>query len=330
EMSESFAKHPWSPRVSVKEESKVRPTNGAFKGYLPISVWHDRGQAKARDFQSRMLGANGEEIYSVHMTIDDKGRRVTPNPRVLRSRILMFGDSYVLGEGVEDREVASWVLGEKRPETKVYNLGVAGGSPNDCLYELQTDQAGRLEDIGPSGQTIVVYTFIDHHMERLFARSSAVRPDHDWILEKPYYGDRGGKIVFKGGVKEDRAFLNAFYRLFHSSAIVDFFDLVLPPFFTSSDYAFFGKIMKAMKESSLTRFGPRTAFFMVIFPEGPAPHAAAVKNAALKEGIQVMDYQRIDVPLVTEGRGAIPGDGHPSPLTQALFAHLLDRDLPRF
>jgi hypothetical protein len=65
--------------------------------------------------------------YDVTYTIDATGRRVTPSPKSPRATILLAGDSFTFGIGVEDQETYPYLLGaEYWPDVKVVNAGVSG------------------------------------------------------------------------------------------------------------------------------------------------------------------------------------------------------------
>ena len=65
--------------------------------------------------------------YDVTYTIDADGHRVTPSPGTPRATIMLVGDSFTFGTGVEDRETYPYLLGTQYwPDVKVVNAGVSG------------------------------------------------------------------------------------------------------------------------------------------------------------------------------------------------------------
>ena len=64
------------------------------------------------------------------LSTDSLGRRITPSPspsdRANRPVLLLVGDSFVQGIGVEDEETVGWRLAVALRDRRVINLGVAG------------------------------------------------------------------------------------------------------------------------------------------------------------------------------------------------------------
>jgi lysophospholipase L1-like esterase len=77
------------------------------------------------------------DSFGIHssVTINERGLRgpVIPHERTGRARVLMVGDSYVWGYGVNDDETAAAVLGRMIPGLEVINMGVSGYSTDQEL-----------------------------------------------------------------------------------------------------------------------------------------------------------------------------------------------------
>lgn len=276
--------------------------------------------------QSRVYSRRRELLYDAKFTFDQRGRRITPVADKPSKSLLLLGDSYSLGEGVDDEESFPYVLGTFRPSTQVYNLGLMGGSPNQTLYEVTRLPEKRLPDL-PDHEVTAVYTFMADHMERLICRSLCLTPNGNWRLDQPFYSSRGGKPFFEGAF-EDRKLLNSIYSLFHKSAIVQGMGLVLPPRFTQKDFDFFATVMIEVRDALRIKY-PKLNFYVAMYPRDSHPYANEVTAACRRKGLNVLNYASVDTSTLAQGREKIVGDGHPSPIAHMIFARLLDRDLPR-
>jgi hypothetical protein len=89
---------------------------------------------------SRLM--DGEPIYDVTHTIDERRMRISPPVRAgvpPDGCVWFFGGSYTFGEGVEDDEAMPYLVGIKsggRYETR--NFGFHGYGPNQMLAQLRT------------------------------------------------------------------------------------------------------------------------------------------------------------------------------------------------
>ncbi|HEX7675448.1 MAG TPA: hypothetical protein VF412_14830 [Bdellovibrio sp.] len=319
----------WKPLIS-REEAKSIPKNldPREKGPLPCCMGR-HNPVKGIQFESRMMTFDDHRlVYSAHFTFDSHGRRITPRSSKSDYNVLMFGDSYTLGEGVHDDQSAPYLLGKMRPEAQVYNFGISGGGVNDVLYELQDARKDRLSDI-PKKKTIVLYTFMDHHLERLFARSTALMEKFQWILTKPYYAKENDQIVLKGFFDTDRKRTNALYKIWNSSAFLNFYEIPWPPRFSKEHFEFFADVLKSIESTAKNDFGSDTEFYFVLYPGAADAFGPELRKTAEERGLKVLDYTNLDMDKITAGNKSIPADRHPSPVTQFVFAWLLNRDLAR-
>lgn len=148
-------------------------------GYLP---WPNR-QATAR----KVL--EGQQIYDVTYTIGPDSFRIAPRPSGARTCVLNFGDSNTFGEGVEDRETYSWLLGERGSgDIAVHNFGISGYGPHQMLAGLQSGRFARALACKP---THAVYYFIPEQVARVAGRAS-------WDTHGPRYVLKDGKPVREG------------------------------------------------------------------------------------------------------------------------------------
>lgn len=280
------------------------------------------------NFQSRVVTkVSRKVIYDVDFSFDHYGRRVTPERKNAQTQILLFGDSYTMGEGVNTVESAPHRLAEMRPKVQVYNLGLSGGSPNQLLYELNMKPSLRIDSI-QKRKTIAVFAYMDNHLERMFCRSDCLSRHGDWKLELPNYSLENGEFKYQGTFA-DRKLVNFFYSGIANSAFANFFGIVWPPRFTQKHFDYFAEMMKKSEADLKMRFGDDLEFYVVFYPGFSGAYSDVLSKASEKAGLKVLNYAGIDMFYATRGRHKIFGDGHPTPITQYIYAYLLDKDLPK-
>lgn len=104
---------------------------------------------------------NGDSLltYSINKS-GLRGEQIYPYKRTPgKFRVLMIGDSFTFGEGVNNKETFSHYLQEMLPEAEVINLGVHGYGHDQILIHLQEEGVKYQPDL-------VVLGFVDADMER--------------------------------------------------------------------------------------------------------------------------------------------------------------------
>lgn len=320
----------WTRPIGVEDEQRLRPggTDTSKKGKPHCCTMHGTLN-KGGPYVSQLTSVEEQRlIYSVSYQYDDRGRRVTPIQARARTAIIMMGCSFTLGEGVQDFESAPWILGKRRPDSKVYNLGVSAGGAGQSLWELSQGKIERLEDVHEPQKT-VLFTYMGNHLERVVLRSEAFTPFFSWILAMPHYKEVGNHLEYQGPFHDTGSVRNFFYRQAAMSSLLRFFKISVPPRFTDADFKFHAKMIQEIAKKSRDKLGPIEFYFVLypglIYDRNHERVAAAVRAL----GIKVLDYTRIDIDRLTGSRAWLPIDGHPSPIGNYIFAHLLDRDLPK-
>lgn len=321
----------WKNRLTENDHHRIQKlgTDLSQKGRLNVAFlrWGIEADLSIR---SIVKAKNTKEtIYDVQVNTDAFGRRITPRPKENPpiQTLLMMGDSYTFGEGVNNEESAPYILANLRPRSEVLNLGVAGGSPNQVLRELEMSPSIRLDTV-KNHRVVVVYTFMDHHLERLFCRSFCMKPENEWMHLGPYYELEDGEIKYMGYFDLDRPLINWIYQIANKSALFQHFGIVLPPRFGTDHFEFFGKLMLAIKTSAQKRF-PGSEFYLAFYPGASSIYSAPLSKVARDQSISVLDYSRLNHHMILDGQTIIYGDGHPTPRSHYLFAWLLNEDLPK-
>ncbi len=150
----------------------------------------DLGYAPAPGARVRsMREIDGDLIYDVRYTIDEHGLRATPGSGDDGPAVVLFGGSFMFGEGVEDDQslpasLARWL----NDDTRILNAGFHGYGPHHMLRSLETE---RLDPLVSDGVEHVIYLGIDGHAKRAAGRTT-------WDQAGPQYETRDGVVSFVG------------------------------------------------------------------------------------------------------------------------------------
>lgn len=162
---ESFLSSRHAPEMAYDKSRGYRPgtyfESNEVLGYGPMP--------SVRVSTSRFV--DGEPIYDVAHTIDERRMRVSPPipPGVPRDGcVWFFGGSYTFGEGVEDDEAMPYLVGIKSGgRYEIRNFGFHGYGPNQMLAQLRTGESEARAGCAP---THVVYQGGIFHARRSVGR----------------------------------------------------------------------------------------------------------------------------------------------------------------
>jgi len=133
-------------------------------------------------------------------------------------------------------------------------------------------------------------------------------------------------LKFKGFFK-DRWLINKLFTYFNMSSFVKKNDLQWPPFYTRKDYQLFAELVYQMKLKSMKLYHG-SEFYFVLLPGFGNTYGPEVAAEVAKKDVHVLDYSSLDMNRITHGKHFFPLDGHPTPISDYIFAYLLNRDLP--
>ena len=103
--------------------------------------------------------------FDVMYTVDATGHRVTPSPEQPRATVAFVGDSFTFGDGVEDTQTYSWLLGTQWSDVKVVNAGVSGWGITQGYLAI----ADLLASTTPP--SVIVYEMIPDDIYRSYLRT---------------------------------------------------------------------------------------------------------------------------------------------------------------
>jgi hypothetical protein len=245
-------------------------------------------------------------IYDVVYTIDEHQRRVTPvdDPAGRDKFILFFGGSFTFGEGVNDDETLPYHVGRLAPYYRPYNYGLSGYGPQQMLAMLQS---GLLDEAVAETDGMVIYTFIDAHVERAIGSMYVYNA---WGDQMPYYAlDRRGNLVRRGNFTTGRPMLSAIYGWLEHSEIAKYFNVNIPGELRDRHYAHAARIMAEARDTFQETYNS-DQFYVVIYPdEGDYFEDMEVHLKAA--GLKVLNYDE-RMKIEKDPDLSIIGDGHPT------------------
>ncbi len=140
-----------------------RDQDGQFKGIKDVGFMAlpDKKVTAVRKLDGRV-------IFDASYTTGPDGFRVVPRVENAQRCVLLFGDSFTFGEGVNDDETtAAQIVTRSKGEVEVKNLGIGGWGPHQFLSGLQS---GRFQRAITCKPTDAVYLMIAAHTARAAGR----------------------------------------------------------------------------------------------------------------------------------------------------------------
>lgn len=265
-----------------------------------------------------VLKKNGKVIEKLEYSIDGFSRRMTPVEREADRRYfaLFFGCSVTFGHGVKDNETLPYYFSQFAPGCQPYNYGYPGYGPQQMLAKLEDD---RIQSEIPQKDGILIYTFIDHHVQRSIGSMSVYSR---WGARMPYYTWEGDRLIRKGNFATGRPFLSLLYRLFGFSQILHYYEVDFPRT-RPSDIQLTAKIIEESGKRFRDKFKSED-FYVVFFP-GSGLYVQSLKSYFDKLGVKYLDYS--ELLDKREGDFYLPGDGHPNSKGYFTVARKLAEDL---
>lgn len=259
----------------------------------------------------------GQQIYDVVYTIDDKGRRVTPvsRPEDRTHFILFFGGSYTFGAGLNDDETLPAYVGEFAPDYRPYNYGVPGYGTQQVFAKLQSDD---LAAEIPQKQGIAIYTFICAHIKRVIGTSDM---QNAWGEFMPYYSlDAEGELVRNGNLISSRPTRAVLFTAVEISQTAKYFHLTLPRI-NDSHVSLTARMIEEAAKNYKKNFDS-DAFYVLLYP--PAPCASRLTPYLDEANINYLNYDSL---FTLDDEGLWIPDGHPTAPAQKIVAEKLVTDL---
>ena len=264
----------------------------------------------------------GQLVYDVDVKVDDFGRRDTnnPDPQLRTKHLVMFGCSFVFGEGLEQAHTLPSQVAALAPDYFVYNYGVQGAGPQDIAARVEEIQVP--QEV-PQMTGIGLYLFISDHIRRTVPSISYL----GFHKAAPYYAeDEKGEIRRYVNYQAAHPMKALAYNVLEKSEILNHFAVDIPMFFGEEHYRTTAHVISYFAHAYKKRF-PQDEFYVVIFPDHPL-FDGVMAHYLTQYGVKVLDYSHFNVRNYVKGLGTLSAiDPHPDAEADAVLADQIVRDL---
>lgn len=272
----------------------------------------------------RKFDVHGETIMETVYNTDNFGRRITPHPHMnpKSDQMIFLGCSFTFGEGVDEHETISGQVARNQSRYEVFNYSAPGWGPGNLLAKLESSEV--VNELPATGEKIVIYTFIDHHLNRLIGSLDVFQAYPSWPTVLPAYGRRSD-----GSLVHQSMHLNYFNpvtwmkSLFGRSHFLAHFGIQLPLTLNHAHYQLWADVVKKMREQFQKHWGP-VKFYVVFFPN--SSFGSTLAPYLDQAQIHYLDYGPVRPSHHVNGPSYIT-DGHPSAGTYEFLAKQILRDI---
>ena len=231
--------------------------------------------------QSKRMSGD-EVIYDVIYESGENGYRKTPNSNANSQKcIVLFGDSFTTGEGVQGDETLGFYLNEYLKHShKIINLGFHGYGPHQALALLQSTAVQ--EQTNDCQKIIAFYESIPQHIER----ANGFSPWED--RNAPRFRLSDGKIEWIN--KEKNLWSKLKNKLFYQLKKSYFFMYLQPRYKPKKAYndLYFG-ILSEMDKTLQEQLGTRL-HFILIDSHNLSDEREKQDERAIKEWLKNQDF----------------------------------------
>lgn len=261
---------------------------------------------------------NGQSVYDVTYTIDDKGARVTPFGALGGRPVVLAGDSYNFGEGLDDDQtLGSHLQKASRDGMRALNLARPGYGPHQVLRQMQLDLP---TEHGLKSFDWLIVSMIDDHIER-------ANGSYAWSLGPRYVLDGHGGVQLRGQYGDRHQPPPAWLtQLRNGSRLFVAMEKKIA-LLLAKDEQLFVHILQAARETAQRKFGAR--MLILYYSGGIYLNEFVGRRELMHELFDQAGVQFIDVNSVLpvrDGGYFIAGDGHPTEkLNEALADIILSK-----
>jgi hypothetical protein len=269
---------------------------------------------------------DGSTIFEAYYGIDEFHRRrnVNEERKHATDSVLLLGDSFTFGWGVNPWQTFAAVFGKMLPHTRVYNYGNPGLYPSEFLERLDVAQPQR-EFPEPPKLAVFFYGEYD-----IFRDIGSIHETSLLGEQKPYFHeDANGRLVSEGTYAEVRPVWTWLSNTLRKWNLEDRFGISLLPKLNGDDWKLEARILREMRDRT-AKLGVKN-FAVVIYPgpsPGPHPEDALKLDKLLEEaGIHFVDFSHWDMTELTRRSPYIRGDSHFTPEAHRIFGEALFKAL---
>ncbi len=201
---------------------------------------------------------NGIPTYDVTYSFDDKGARVTPFAAPGGKPIVLAGDSYNFGEGLnDDQTLGSHLQSVSQDKLRALNLARPGYGPHQVLRQLQL---GLPAEHGVKSFDWLIVSMIDDHIER-------ANGSYAWSLGPRYALDGRGGVQLNGQFSDRHPPPAWLIQLRNGSRLFATIENMMRRLL-ARDEEVFVRIMEASRETAKRKYGAR---MLVLYYPGGMP-----------------------------------------------------------
>lgn len=281
------------------------------------------GTQPRSNFERRHIMKKGDQVFfDVFSRTDSVGRRVTErNPKDFERTIVLFGDSFVFGEGLNQGETLADFIAAEDSRYRAFNYGFGGHGPANILARIQgikpdNFSGGNQKD----GSPIFVYLLNDFQLDRWKAGIQTYR--YTW--HDPKFEISGDGQVTRNGFRDTadpiRDFLTGWLA---NSWLIRRTHWDWPSVSSKNVEWEVTRVVAQMNAELKVRF-PGSVFYTLIYPG--SKKLDDLISELRKTSIPVMEFSKLDLARLCECVPSIPHDGHPTGLAnKALAKAILDQ-----
>ncbi|MEK8123014.1 hypothetical protein WOB59_08015 [Methylocystis sp. IM4] len=274
--------------------------------------------ARPGPIHEKKIAANGDVVHDVINTIDDNLTRKVESAAD-GPTVAFFGDSITFGAGLNDNETLPQAFADLTDRRfRVLNLAVTAYGPQQFLRALEIGEHDGLLKKDP--RLFIMLTAPWH------AGRTSCKERNQWYA--PRYVFEDGKPVYRGSCSEAASGLfGAARALLRSTEMFHYFFESREPPIEEADVDLYVAIFARAGELARQKYGADT--LIMYLPDnvsseryrlGPAYGNDRIMEKLRAAGLHVAEVQPID-PAAYPGQPLfIPGDGHPTGLTDRIWA----------
>lgn len=326
----SMARNPYMPPAGVTLAGDFNEPHRFILMPSPGIGYRPRADASAESIRRY----EGHLVYDVRYTVDANGLRVSPPSRPDAGLcVLMFGDSFAWGEGVDDSQTAAYQLGLlSGGRAAVRNFAFTGYGAHQMLWQVRSGAVRNQAGCDPAKPVLAIYQTLPNNIGRVAGLRG-------WDIYGPRFRlGPDGTLAYAGGfdagdsILHDRVFVPAWLawplsrfelygRIFGRDRRPDAFDRER-----------FSAVVAASERELRTQY-PHLRYVVVVWPdlggEGPPGLGASDLIASLRR--RGLDARAAGDLLpgydASPWRSHIPNDGHPTAEThRRLAAYFLQHE----
>lgn len=261
---------------------------------------------------------NDKQIYDVTYSFDAKGARITPGAVPEAKPILIVGDSYNFGEGLNDNQTLGYYLQkDSRGTLRALNLARPGYGPHQVLRQLELHLPSAH---GVKSFDWLVISMIDDHIER-------ANGTYAWSLGPRYVFDGEGGMRYDGQFGNHEPEPAWLTRLREGSKLFTEVEQMGRRLMSEDDQRFIA-ILRAAREQAMRQYGART---LVLYYSGGiylneyVGRRDRIRKLLEQAGVDCIDVNKM-LP-VRDGGYFIQTDGHPTEKLNAALAGIILRKI---